>query len=286
MEISAVTPPGTRCISPQSPSAVLIRFDEVDHWAPALTAALTPHVPRSVKDEIRRANPEYIEDAADLVLDLCSRDVIVGAALAWIRSIAIAGYHGTRLTDAEVAAVRAEGLVPLSPRLRRARLERALSAHPRWPEVGLRLDSEIESYGTQAAGGRRDGQAHLTLSRAGLVKSFNHYLTYGSEFDQCVARALLNDEGLALLAEDGDARMIEFSVPGAAALNAAHPYFSAEDLLGRRELPNIVREFIQVWSFRQARATYQCRTLTLDCGMIFRSTVPSDWIVTIDTLTD
>ena len=265
---------------------MLVRFDEVDHWAAALTAALTPHVPQSVRNEIRRANPEYIEDAADLLLDLCSRDVIVGAALAWIQSVAIAGYHGTRLTDAEVAAVRAEGLVPLNPPLRRARLERALSAHPRWPQVGIRLDSEIESYGARAAGGRRDGQAHLTLSRAGLTQSFNHYLTHGSEFDQSVARALLNDEGLALLAKDGDARVIEFAVPGAAALNAAHPYFSVEDLLGRGELPNIARDFIQVWSFRQARATYQCRDLTLDCGMIFRSTVPSEWILTIETLTD
>lgn len=277
---------GTRCTDRAGSSAVLVRFDEVDHWAPALTAALTPHVPESVKDQIRHANPEYIEDAADLLLDLCSRDVIVGAALVWIRSIAIAGYHGTRLTDTEVAAVRAEGLVPLSPRLRRARLERALSAHPRWTQVGVHLDAEIESYGTRAAGGRRDGQAHLTLSRAGLIKSFNHYLTHGSEFDQCVARALLNDEGMALLAKDGEARMIEFAVPGAVALNAAHPYFSVEDLLGRGELPNIVREFIQVWSFQQARSTYQCRNLRLDCGMILRSTVPSDWIVTIDTLTD
>lgn len=263
---------------------MLIRFDDIDNWAPALTDALTPLVPESAKERIRHLTPEYIEDAADLLFEGCSRDLIVDAMLAWIRANAIAGYHGTRLTDAEVAAVRAAGLVPLKATLRRTRLARALGGHPKWPASEARLDAEIDAYGPRGLGGVREDQVHLTVSRAGLTESFNHYLVHGAEFDQCVARALLGDEGLALLAQDGHARVLELAVPGALALTATHPFFTVNDLRSRGELPNLVRQFVQVWSFRQARPTYQSRKLHLDCGMFFRSTVPPDWIVAIDTL--
>jgi hypothetical protein len=46
------------------------------------------------------------------------------------------------------------------------------------PQVGMRLDAESSP-----------------MERV----SFNHFLTHGSEFDQRVARALLNDKGMALL---------------------------------------------------------------------------------------
>ncbi len=264
---------------------MLIRFDDVDNWAPALTDVLSPYVPEFAKERIRQALPQYIEDAADLLFEGCSRDQVVDAMLEWIRSNEIAAYHGTRLTDQEVADVRASGLVPLKAILRRTRLARALGAHALWPALEPRLDSEIEKYGSREFGGRREAQVHLTLSRAGLISSFNHYLRHGSEFDQCVARALLGDEGIDLLALDGDARVIECAVPGAVALDAAHPYFSINDLLKKDELPNLVRQFVQVWSFRQARPSYQSRKLQLDCGFIFRSTVLPDWISTIETAT-
>lgn len=277
----------TRRPSNESQIAIMIaRFDDIDSWAPSLTEALNPYVSQAVKAAIAAAAPAYVEDALDLLLELTRTDDVTDATMSWLRRGAIAGYHGTRLTDQEVASVRAHGLTPLEAGQRRSRLVRALAPHPRWNEVSPRLDQEIAAYGREAAGGNRENQVHLTLSMAGLTDGFNHYITHGSEFDQCVANALLGSEGVELLRLDGEPRLIEIAVPGDLALLAAHPYFSIEDKRSRGELPNIVTEFLQAWSFRQSRSNYQCRTMGLDCGMIFRSTVSRDWITRIDTLPD
>jgi hypothetical protein len=43
------------------------------------------------------------------------------------------------------------------------------------------------------------GKVHQTVSPAGLTRSFNHYLTHGSEFDLMVAQHFLGTDGKALL---------------------------------------------------------------------------------------
>ena len=263
---------------------MLIRFDDIDSWAPRLTEVLRPLVPEVAKERIRQASPQYIEDAAALLFEGSSSDSIIDATLEWIESNDIAAYHGTRLTDVEVEAVRAEGLVRLNASHRRPRLVRALSGHAQWLVTESRLNSAIDTYGRRGFGGVRENQVHLTLSRAGLTNSFNHYLRYGSEFDQCVARELLGDEGLAMLTSDGTARVIELAVPGPNALATTHPFFSVVEMRSKGELPNLVRQFVQTWAFRHARPGYQTRTMELDCGLFFRTDVPADWIVAIDTL--
>lgn len=125
---------------------------------------------------------------------------------------------------------------------------------------------------------------HLTLSRAALTDGFNHYLTYGAEFDQRVAHALLGQDGKELLARDGTPRVIQAAVPGPLALDAAHPYFSIDNIRSRGDVPNLVNEFLEAWSYRLAHPGFQSRTLKIDCGMIFRSTVPATWIRGLDTL--
>jgi hypothetical protein len=114
------------------------------------------------------------------------------------------GYHGSRLTQDEVASIREIGLIPLVAAARRSRLARAFSTHPRWTNVADQLDAAIHAHGAGERAGRREAQVHLTLSRSGLTGSFNHYLTHGSEFDQHVAYALLGQEGKDLLATDGE----------------------------------------------------------------------------------
>lgn len=263
---------------------MLIRFDDIDSWAPKLTEVLRPLVPEVAKERIRQISPQYIEDAVALLFERSSKDSIIDATFGWIESNDVAAYHGTRLTDVEVDAVRAEGLVRLNAVHRRPRLVRVLSGHPQWPATESQLNSAIDRYGRRGLGGVRENQVHLTLSRAGLTNSFSHYLKYGSEFDQCVARELLGDEGLAMLARDGAARVIELAVPGPKALATTHPFFSVAEMRSKGELPNLVRQFVQTWAFRHARPGYQTRTMELDCGLFFRTNVPSDWIVEIDTL--
>lgn len=260
-------------------------FDTIDEWAPALSEVLLPLAPADIQHKLKAAAPEYIEDARDCFLRFAERESVIDAMLEWIRSTRIAGYHGTRLAPAEVESIRASGLIPLKSVARRERLQRALSRHPRWNEVANRLEEAIHSIGPGCAVGRREGQVHLTLSRAGLTDAFNHYLTHGAEFDWHVAAELLGEEGKELLSADGIPYVIQVAVSGAAALAAAHPFFTVEDMRARGELPNIIKEFLDVWCFRLSRPGYQSRKLKLDCGMVFGSTVPTEWIRRIDPWT-
>ena len=264
-------------------------FDDNRAWGPILTAAVGDLVSEPIVEQLVAAAPEFIEDALDLLFSYTNRKEIIEATLVWIRSTPTAGYHGSRLTDSEVDSIRARGLIPLDAQARRTRLRRALSPHPRWGEVAGQLDAALYAYGGEMTGGRgkagvREGQVHLTLSRSGLINGFNHYLTHGSEFDQRVAQALLDTDGKELLRRDGQARVIRVAVPGEVALNAAHPHFTVEDLLARGEVPNLVRQFLETWSYGLAYPDFDCGTRRVDCGMVFHSIVPSDWIVDIDTL--
>lgn len=264
----------------------MVDFDDIDDWEPGLSAVLSPHLQDSVGPMLQTAAPEYVEDARDLLFDVTDRDAIIDATLTWIRSVKIAGYHGSRLVDEEIVAIRAEGLIPLNAESRRHRLIRALSAHPTWNNVAGQLDATINDHGTGGAAGRREGQVHLTLSRAGLTGCFNHYLTHGSEFDQHVAYALLGENGKQLLACDGKPTVIQVAVPGSLALEAAHPHFGIDDMRAKGDVPNLVDQFLEVWSYRLAYPGFQSRTLKIDCGMVFRSIVPAAWIVAVDTLAE
>ena len=186
----------------------MLDFDDNRTWGPLLANAVGGSILESIRDRFVATAPELVDDARDLLFEWMGRDKVIDATLAWIRSTTLVGYHGTRLIDAEVGLLQAHGLLPLRADLRRERLVRALSSHPRWKDVAHRLNSTLRLYGPGERSGRREGQIHLTLSRCGLLNDFNHYLSHGSEFDQDVAMALLGDEGKELLRKDGDARVI------------------------------------------------------------------------------
>jgi hypothetical protein len=262
----------------------LIDFDDIDQWEPELTAVLQPFLPESIFPAMAASAPQDVEDALDLLFNMLDRDAVIDSTVNWIRSTNIAGYHGSRLADAEIASIRAIGLIPLKAEARRYRLERALSRHPEWPAVAGQLESVILAHGQGSVAGRRENQVHLTFSKAGLMDGFNRYLTHGAEFDQHVAYALLGAEGKALLATDGEAMVIRIAVPGPLALDAAHPYLNIDSMRARGEVPNLVRGILTAWSYRLARPGFQSRTLRIDCGMIFRSTVSADWIVDFERL--
>ena len=262
----------------------MINYDDIDVWAPSLDVALASIVPEQVRAALVQAQPEYVEDALDLLLQLAGRDAVIDATLEWIRLNAIAGYHGSRLAADDIASIRARGLIPLRADARRVRLTRALSPHPRWLEVASELDKAITAYGEGCRGGCREDQVHLTLSRAGLTRGFNHYLTHGAEFDQHVAEELLGSEGEALLGKDGVPTLVRIAVPGAAALDAAHPHFSIEDIRSNGSVPNLAREFLKAWSYRIAHPGFQAASLEVDCGMVFRAVVPAGWIVGLDAV--
>jgi len=254
----------------------VLEFDDIGMWAPSIKNALQAHVSDDVCRLVATSEPE---DAIETLFDLTDRKAIIQNTLNWIGSNKVVGFHGTRLTNQEVDSVLLKGLVPLKAEDRRVRLIRALSRHPNWSVVESRLDEVIDAHGKGNAAGHRQDQVHLTLSESGVVTGFNHYLTHGSEFDQHVAYSLLGEDGKNYLTEDGDPILFRVAVPGDYALKAAHPYFTVEDLCRNGEVPNIVKEFLTSWAFYLTDRSFSPIKLRIDCGMIFRSVVPADWIL-------
>jgi len=279
--------PSRRPSVTKSPSPkLIIDFDEIEQWGPELGRALTPHVSQDVISKIARSNPEFVEDARDLLFALTDREAVIDAALTWIKSGIVMAYHGTRLTAEDVQSVHARGLVPLKAIDRAARLERALSKHPDWVTKRNELPRVLENLGLRNMGGHREGQVHLTLSRAGLLCGFNHYLTHGAEFDQHAAQQLLGDDGEALLEKDGKKTLVQVRLTGICALDACHPYFSIEALRERGNVPNFVNECLKAWSFQLAHPQFKSKSLRADCGFVFRDAVPPDWIESVKILPD
>ena len=165
----------------------VLDYDEIDDWAPKLSGLLGTVIGPPSISALASAAPKYMEDAEAQLLASAPRDVIIDIALGWVSASTIFMFHGTRLTAEEKSSIERFGLKPLSGDSRRRRLERTLSRHPNWPNASSKLDAALVRFGHGSGAGSRENQVHLTLSRAGLVNGFNHYLTHGSEFDQHVA---------------------------------------------------------------------------------------------------
>jgi hypothetical protein len=260
----------------------MINYDAIDDWSPRLGQALADAVPTPVRQRVATTTHEYIEDALESILRLVDRGQVIEATLRWIGENVVLAYHGTRVTDEERLSILTTGLRPLAAEQRRHRLVRALSKHPMWRESEGRLDEVLRSHSGTGKSGRREGQVHLTLSRAGLTSGFSHYLTHGSEFDQHVAHDLLGEEGQELLATDGTPQVVTVAVPGNQALEGAHPHLAVAETIARGELPNLVSQFLEVWAFKLSDVTYQSTRRKLDCGVWFRTGVPATWIHSIE----
>ena len=260
----------------------MIEFDDISSWKPGLDAALQEIVTPNIRQKVTSESVEFIEDARNILTTLVPE--VVDAAVEWLRSEEVAFYHGTRLTKEEVDSISRNGLIPLQASSRTKRLERALRSHTRWPVVQKQLREVIEQLGLKASAGKREGQVHATLSLSALVCGFPHYLKFGSEFDMHAAHRLLGQEGVDALSNDGAPFVVRLAVPGADALEAAHPFFSLEDLRNKGELPNLVKDFLLVWAYLLVNPKILPGELKVDSGVIFKQTVSADWITGIDQI--
>ncbi|MFN0101424.1 MAG: hypothetical protein ACKV2U_04955 [Bryobacteraceae bacterium] len=251
----------------------LFDFDKITDWGPSLSAHVRGLVPPTAGKIILQLRPKYIEDARDVLLsDVCSeKAALVAAVTEWIRSQTVTAYHGSRLEEPEIGDIRTRGLLALVPGARKEHLCRKLKQHRRWQEAAGNLESVIQKLGEHEREGKRHGQTHATLSRAGLVRGFNHYLTHGSEFDQRAASRLLGDEGKELLASYGKPTLLTLAVPGDRAFEAANPWLSLV-----RDMPNFVREVIDVWSYWLAYPDFSVASQLFDCGLMFEHDVPPE----------
>ena len=261
----------------------MLDFDTIDDWEPELTSVLSPLLPDSFEHRLLDAELQCVENAREFLCELPGLDPVVDETLIWLRSTKIAGYHGTRLDDAELASVQKHGLLPLDARSRRDRLAAALSPHPEWSKVQARLDEAILSYGPMAMAGRREGQVHLALSKSDVASGgYRRILSNGSEFDQRVAGSLLGEEGMRLLAQYGEYRVLKFIIPGHLAVDAANPIFGIEWERAQGNIPSLIGHFLSSWCFIHAHpgATIQAR----HCSMMFEVPVPADWMEGFETL--
>jgi hypothetical protein len=256
-------------------------FDDLEVWGPDLRAHLRGVISADAGAIISAQSPRYLEDARDILMSEVGSDQarLVAAVQKWISSQTVAAYHGSRLREADIEDIRSRGLITLSADDRKRHLEDKLSSHRGWAEASQRLDGVMEDLGRKQKGGKREGQVHATLSRAGLLHGFNHYLTHGSEFDQHAAQYLLGDEGKALLAKAGDPILVRLAIPGAKAFDAANPF-----LILVRHMPNFVREILTVWAYWLAHPEYSPASERFDCGLIFYHDVPAEWIDSIETV--
>jgi hypothetical protein len=259
----------------------VLDFDLIDEWAPRLELALEKVVPPAARTTVATSHPQFFESALSTLLKHTDREAVTKSTLAWIRGQEVAAYHGTRLNSAETQSIRTLGLKPLLPEQRKPRLARALCTHPLWSAKASLLDDAIRTHSGKGKSGRREGQVHLSLSRAGLTDGFNHYLTHGSEFDQNVAHEILGQTGVDLLATDGLSTVITVSVPGDRALHGANRFATEEERISRGEIPNIARQLLQAWAFKLVDKSYQTVNQRLDCGICLTETLPPEWVTSI-----
>jgi hypothetical protein len=253
-------------------------FDRLDLWGPELTVRLEGIVSPDVRRRVADSDPEFVEDARDTLFGLVEADAVNTAVAEWVSERPIAAYHGSRLTEAEIAAIQKGGLRPLRIEDRRARLVRALSQHQDWPAKSHRLAEALELHGKGERAGRREGQVHLTLSRAGLVKSFNHYLTHGAEVDQHLAHHVLGDEGINLLRRDGVPIVFRCLVPPDVAIPACNRF-----TIGT---PYPVPEVVPEWAYWLAKPQRAMECIQADCGLVLHNQMPAEWIVGVERLSD
>jgi hypothetical protein len=127
--------------------------------------------------------------------------------------------------------------------------------------------------------GSREGQVHLTLSRAGLLRRFNHYLVEGSEVDHHVANYLLGDEARDHYPHRGRAMLYRVRLPGREALAAANPH-------GEFQVPNLIDEVVQALAWTMAMGHQDTAQLEMDCGLILYERLPPDRIIEAKEVAD
>ncbi|WNO54115.1 hypothetical protein [Stakelama saccharophila] len=246
-------------------------FDTIGEWAPRLATVLDTLVPDRLRERAAAGPIEWLEDALDIILEEVERSGLIDATCEWLRGQTIVAYHGSRLSPEEIASVRAIGLRALEPATRKGQLAQMLSRHPDWAQASAGLDAAICDFG-DGQFGRRQGQAHLTVSRGALLTAFNHYLVEGSEFDQAVAVELLGKGARALLQEGRSPVLFTVEVPGDRALNVA------QSRLRDGEMPGLVRHVLQFWANWLHDPALDPGTQHVDFGLIFYEDIAPGWI--------
>jgi hypothetical protein len=265
----------------------MINYDKFETWESSFGELVRRLIGEGAVNNLASSDFEYIEDAGDFVVNHSDIETVSTEIQCWLRELEFCVFHGTRLLPEEVLSVHRVGLRTLVATDREERLRKIFSCHPRWHSVANRLIDVLEDVGPNERQGRRQEQVHFSLSRSGLVNSFNHYLTHGSEFDQHVAHRLFEDgSGLELLKSETVPYLVHVSFSGEQLIQGSHPHFTYSDVVGMGEIPGLARTFLNSWAFKTANRGFDIEKLRSDCCMMERVATPPERILKIEGLGD
>lgn len=265
----------------------MIYYDKIETWERSFGECLINLVGREVIESLTSSAFEFIEDAGDHLAGHVDIKPLSLEIHDWLRENEFCVFHGTRLLPYEIAAVQQQGLRPLVAADREQRLREILARHPKWSVLKDKLSDAIASVGPGQSHGSREGQVHFSLSRSGLLSGFNHYLAYGSEFDQKVVEMLFGDQsGLHVLNLCTDPVLFHVRVSGDDLVRGAHPFCGYLDLIDKGEVPAIGRTFLNAWAFKQTRPDFDIAALETDCCLMQEIATPPERILSIEQLAD
>jgi hypothetical protein len=265
---------------------MLIDYDQIDDWGPAFGEIVEAIAPEGLDSRLRGSNPEFVEDARDLVLQEVERGRLLAALNAALSSSTVRVFHGTRLTEEEARQIQSNGLRALKLADRGLALTTIFSQHPEWPSKQDLLADQLHRFGPgwikNGSGRREDDSVHACLSRTGLIHGCNHYLAYGAEVDQHIARALFADNsGLGLLRRNRTAKLISFTAPFLEAAAAANPYGFPNDCL-----PGILDRLVSAWAYKLSHPNFSITTQRDSIALKFPAPIPSERIDGIEDVDD
>jgi hypothetical protein len=227
----------------------VLEFDKIEEWEPLFAGWMQEIAPVEVYQAAAQPQ-DYIDEAGALFVEAIGKGELTAFLAAKLADHKLRVFHGTRVSDATLAKIRHEGLTPLNLFDRRSTLVADLQAHPDWALQEPRLDSILQKYGPDGeilgAGKREDDVVHVFLSRMGLLKGCNYYLTHGAEVDDFIVRDLFSDEsGLPLLANARKPVVVSFVLDFAAGELAANPANCEYE-----GLPYLAELFLRGWAIR------------------------------------
>lgn len=263
----------------------MIYYDKFETWERSFGHLVVNLVGQNLAEVLASSNFDYVEDAGDFVVRHVGSTTVSTQIHDWLRTNEFCVFHGTRLLPEEILSVKQKGLRPLVAADREQRLRKILEPHPQWSVVQDKLREVLEDVGPNRTQGLREGQVHFSLSRSGLVNDFNHYLTYGSEFDQHVVQRLFgNQSGLQLLNSQTLPILVHVRMTGEELIQGAHPFFSYYDVVGMGDIPGLARTFLNTWAFKAMKPSFDVATLRTDCCMMQSVATPPERIFDIENL--
>lgn len=209
--------------------------------------------------------PPYLEEYSIPVLERLNQPEVRLAIDDWLLASHIKCFHATRLTNSGIASIQKFGLRALEASERESRLL-AITASSVPSRLKKHYCSKIREN-IQKFKNRDNGRIYFGLSRQFLISEANHYLKYGSEFDQCVIVHTFEEDRKDLLSRDSIPCIVENTFSGFDIVN------KSVELNGSAQF--LTEEFLQRRAAIRVSDPTTVTEWNLDFSISFRSMLPT-----------